>query len=660
MSQIAIDFDKFSNKVLLRGDCADFVSNRFAWRYAKEYLGAILKEDIIQIEVGEKEPNKVLQDVRKMLEKYGFSETQTESSEQVLTEFYQQEKNFKNFSEKAFEIRNNNCKKDDFADFTKIVGECLTNRSLYPLQLLSAYHLAFSQNACNFSVPGAGKTSIVYGAFCYLRSLPKDHPKYVDKLLIIGPLSSFGPWENEYEECFGIKSNAKRLLGSLPKKQKEDYLRSTDTEDVTLISYYSVESLGKSIKFFLQYNKTMVVLDEAHKIKNTNGGVVAQSVLDLAKLCSAKAILTGTPVPNGYQDLYNLIEFLWPSRNIVGFRLNQLRELTENPNQEKINRLIQNIAPFFIRIKKSDLQIQPAINNPVIMVKMGVLQRKIYNFIESKYLKAFIEDALDNIDSRYKSVLANARTIRLMQAASNPSLLRVSINNFLEDESIPVEALAVDDSTIMQDILEYEKNEVPKKFTIALALIKQIINGGGKVIVWATFINTILSFKRFLKENGVLSQELYGAIPVEKNTEEKYYKDELTRERIIKTFHQSDCPFKVIIANPFAVSESISLHKVCHNAIYMERSFNAAHFVQSKDRIHRYGLGKDAKINYYYICSEDSIDETIHERLLIKEKRMIEIMESMPIPLFDNTNEDLGDEDIKAIIRDYVRRTKKN
>lgn len=49
-----------------------------------------------------------------------------------------------------------------------------------------------------------------------------------------------------------------------------------------------------------------------------------------------------------------------------------------------------------------------------------------------------------------------------------------------------------------------------------------------------------------------------------------------------------------------------------------------------------------------------------HARLAEKEHRMNEIMESMPIPLFDNASDDLGDEDIKALIKDYVRRTKKN
>lgn len=115
----------------------------------------------------------------------------------------------------------------------------------------------------------------------------------------------------------------------------------------------------------------------------------------------------------------------------------------------------------------------------------------------------------------------------------------------------------------------------------------------------------------------------------------------------------------MIIANPFAVSESISLHKACHNAIYMERSFNAAHFIQSKDRIHRYGLKPGTETNYYYLLSEKSIDEVIHNRLIEKETRLRDIIESMPIPLFENAGLETGDDDIKALIAEYVNRTKK-
>ena len=150
---------------------------------------------------------------------------------------------------------------------------------------------------------------------------------------------------------------------------------------------------------------------------------------------------------------------------------------------------------------------------------------------------------------------------------------------------------------------------------------------------------------------------MYGATPVASGEENEDDVD--TREKIIAEFHEDNSSFKVIIANPFAVSESISLHKACHNAIYMERSFNAAHFIQSKDRIHRYGLPAGTVTNYYYLLSEDSIDGVIHDRLIEKENRLRDIIESMPIPLFENVGLETGDDDIKALISEYVNRTKK-
>ena len=132
-----------------------------------------------------------------------------------------------------------------------------------------------------------------------------------------------------------------------------------------------------------------------------------------------------------------------------------------------------------------------------------------------------------------------------------------------------------------------------------------------------------------------------------------------TRGKIIRDFHNPNSSNKVIIANPFAVAESISLHKACNNAIYLEKSFDAAKFVQSKDRIHRVGLPPNAITNYYSILTEDSIEGVIEERLAEKEKRMLQIMESEDIPLFDNASDDLGNEDIRALIKDYIKRTKK-
>jgi SNF2 family DNA or RNA helicase len=246
-----------------------------------------------------------------------------------------------------------------------------------------------------------------------------------------------------------------------------------------------------------------------------------------------------------------------------------------------------------------------------------------------------------------------------MQAATNPELLKAPLSDFAIEEGIDLSEIN-EDTDFISTVLNYNRIEVPAKFEKAKELIESIIASGQKAVVWACFIKTIESFSEFLKVNGINNKVLYGATPVATDgmtPEDEDY--ELTREAIIREFHDPESSFKVILANPFAVAESISLHKACHNAIYLERSFNCAHFLQSKDRIHRYGLPEGIVTNYYYLISENSVDTVIDERLNEKEARLLGIIESTPIPLFDNVLEDGGDEDIKAVIRDYARRTQK-
>ena len=265
-------------------------------------------------------------------------------------------------------------------------------------------------------------------------------------------------------------------------------------------------------------------------------------------------------------------------------------------------------------------------------------------------------EIVSNRDNSFRQDLVKARLIRLMQAATNPNLLTVPLKNFASFEDFDPEVVE-EDNSLINDILQYSANEVPAKFVKARELIEDIIQNKGKVVVWAIYVKNILDFEAYLQSCGIPCRTLYGATPVSSGDEDDDTTE--TREKIISEFHREDSSFNVIIANPFAVSESISLHKVCHNAIYMERSFNAAHFIQSKDRIHRYGLKQGTVTNYYYLLSEDSVDDVIHNRLITKETRLREIIESMPIPLFENAELETGDEDIKALIAEYVNRTKK-
>ena len=655
MAEIKINIDSTNAYYLLKGDIEKLKSKRRAYLFLRDYLNAdCSNNDYIKIPFEVQEREGVLQDIQKIIKKFGFQENLSENVKNILKDYFQEEENFREFSRKAYTIRNNELDDEhtkEFEEFTNILIDNLPTRRLYELQLLSAYHLAFSQNACNFSVPGSGKTSIVYGAYAYLKNLPKDDQKHVNRLLIIGPLSSFGPWESEYEECFGIRPTSKRLSGGVSKDERINHFYSSNPAEISLLSYKGVINMLEDLIFFLKKFKVMVVLDEAHHIKNIEGGTIATSVLSIAKYCKARVVLTGTPAPNGYEDIYNLFNFIWPNKRIIQYHLFQLKDMSSNRNDSRVDKLIKGVSPYFIRIRKSNLDIPNPLNHPPTWVKMGDVQREIYEYIESSYMPYFMQqEANQNLGNLF----ARARLIRLMQVSTNPALLQRPIDEFFIEQGISNETF-IDDSEILGQILNYKNLETPKKFLVAGELINEIIQQGEKVIVWATFVQNISDFQDYLSSIGIESKILYGATPIEQNEPDENIE---TRESIIREFHKDDSSFKVIIANPFAVGESISLHKACKNAIYLERTFNAAHFIQSKDRIHRFGLKPDDRINYYYVLSDNATDRTIHERLEYKERRMMEIIENEPIPLF-SILESEDTNDIKALIKNYVNQSTK-
>jgi SNF2 family DNA or RNA helicase len=662
MSRIVIDTDNSGiSQFVLSGDVQIAVNDRRLLLSLKR-LRYTYDDGRLLIPYRAENNIAVLQEIEGIFSKFGFEIVQSENIREDYSNYDREIALFNEFSQRAFSIRNNEFEEypdlvSDFDQFQTVVKNQLI-RTLYPLQLLSSFHMAFAQNACNFAVPGAGKTSIVYGAYAYLKSLPQSDSRHIDKLMVIGPLSSFAPWENEYEACFGHKTSVQRLSGdaSISKDDKLQHLFSGNPSEVTLIFHGGVSLLQNEIVDFLKRHKTMVVVDEAHRIKNPEG-IWGRSITDISKEAVARVVLTGTPVPNGYEDIYNLYKFIYPFKykEILGFHFQNLQELTRDGNYEsqRVQTLKDNISPFFIRIKKGDLDLPP-INETFVSITMGEFQREIYDYIENEYIDSF----RSNPSATVKDILNRAKLIRLRQASTNPSLLLKPIIGSLEDSRWGEEWDAdpnakilsygdetFDDSEFFLKIKNYPQNETPKKFEGILEIINKTIPKAEKVIVWTIFIQNAKDLQHFLKDEGINSELLIGEVPP------------YERENIIQSFNDPDNhDFDVVIANPFAVAESISLHKGCHNAIYMERDYNASNFIQSKDRIHRVGLSSDVVTNYYYVVAENSVDEIINRRLDEKVKRMENIIND-DIPLFDRIN-DLDETDIiKDLINSYAQRT---
>lgn len=656
----SIDVNIADNCYVIKGDAEELIQNKRLLISFKRLNYSIENIDII-IPFREETQIKTLQEVQSLLSKYNYTFQLTENTQKELHAFSKEEENFDVFSENARAIRDNEFKENQslvnqFDIFQKVLKETLT-RKLYPLQLLSSFHMAFAQNSCNFAVPGAGKTSIVYGAYAYLRSLPNEDFRHVNKLLVVGPLSSFAPWENEFSECFGYKPKSFRMSGDsdISIKQKLEHLYSPDSPELTLIFHGGVDRFQHDIIDFLKRNKTMVVVDEAHRIKNPEG-IWGRSVTEISKEAVSRVILTGTPVPNGYQDIFNLYKFIYPFKfkEILKFHYHNLEDMTNNnsPESQRVQELKENISPYFIRIKKKDLNLPP-IEEKYISVEMGSHQREIYDFIESQYIEYF----KDNASATVKDILNRAKLIRLRQASTNPSLLSRTLRDSLENNELTGEfdpnAIFttdtdefINDSEFFNKILNYSNVETPQKFiSILSVLLDEIFPENGKVIIWTIFIQNAKELKNYLEHNGIESKLLIGEIPQNE------------REETIKEFNNpQNNDFRVIIANPFSVAESISLHKGCHNAIYLERDYNCSNFLQSKDRIHRVGLSANQTTKYLYLLSNDSIDEVINDRLHLKIERMEEIIND-DIPLFQRIDNNDESDIINDLIYNYARRT---
>ena len=153
--------------------------------------------------------------------------------------------------------------------------------------------------------------------------------------------------------------------------------------------------------------------------------------------------------------------------------------------------------------------------------------------------------------------------------------------------------------------------------------VRKLAHIGQKSVIWTIFVNTIHNFATMLGDlNPVF---IHGG--VQTGSEDDFE----TREGKIRRFHQdSDC--HVLVANPATAGEGISLHTICHNAFYADRSYVSTHYLQSIDRIHRLGLGSDQETNIYVYRSKappaiGSIDLSVSRRLVEKIRNMQELLD---------------------------------
>jgi SNF2 family DNA or RNA helicase len=504
----------------------------------------------------------------------------------------------------------------------KAIGGSRFKRELRSFQTRDLGRLIALSNGANFSVPGAGKTAVAYALYEAERTRGR-----VDRLLVIAPLSAFDGWRDEANESL---DNSPALLryrsGRIP-----------DTAEVVLTNYHRAGSV--ELADWVRRHKTMVVLDEAHRMKKGWRGEWGTACLNLAYLAARRDILTGTPAPQSPADLVALIDFLWPNEAL---RILPRDTLLTNPPADAGKQVADAIRPLFARTTKADLGLPPVIKRSIVVPLEGI-QSDIYNAMRDTYAGTILMAAGEQHD-----MLKLGRvTMHLLEAATNPKLL-ASGSDPNDPETFRHPPVEVEPGSRLADLIEtYNIHETPPKFIELLKLVRANADLGRKTLVWTNFTRNLKVLQAMLTR---YKPAMYHGAVI------PYSEDPTITTRETETVRfRTDPTCMVLLANPAAMSEGISLHHECHDAIYLERTFNAGQYLQSIDRIHRLGLAQDQETRITFLLTADTIDGIVDGRIRVKAERLAEMLDdpnlaSVSLPDDEDAGPPIDDgEDITAL-----------
>lgn len=450
--------------------------------------------------------------------------------------------------------------------------------------------LSLSHGA-NFSVPGAGKTRVALAVYAAQRQLGE-----VARALVVAPKSAFPAWLEEAEEAFAPTPTIAVFVGQI-----------TPGTEILVVNYERLPGAAPQLAAWIRGTPSMLILDEAHRMKRGQSGAYGSACLALGPHARRRLILTGTPVPNGIEDLKSLMSFVWPGqgRQVVAQAVagGDLRAASVA------------LRPFFTRTTKDELGLPP-LRTHQRLLQMPPLHAELYRALQG-YASLGARRAGADLQALGRIVMY------LLMAADSPALLSLGTTRY-EPLSYQVPPLEAPPGTPLAELLrDLPAYELSPKYREVIAIVSANAEAGRKTLVWSTFVRSLRTLERML--SGFGPALVYGG------TED--------REAEIRRFRDDpDC--LVLLSNPATLGEGISLHHSCHDAVFVDRDFAAGRYLQSLDRIHRLGLAPETETSVTVLVSAATIDEIVEQRLADKLRFMGAVLDDPSVEVLGDLDEE--------------------
>lgn len=415
---------------------------------------------------------------------------------------------------------------------------------------------------CLFDEQGTGKTLMTLSAFDILKEKGE-----VDAAFVVAPKSVINSWRQEFiARCLADKYEMKIAEGGASEKAKVARGRA----DILVMNYESMASLDVWLRAVAKRGKCMMVVDEAFFVKNKDArrSKIARGI---RRLCTKGFVLSGTPAPRAPADVINQVNI---ADDGYAFRGRDDTTGDRGMDAEVVTEALENRAVYVRRLKSEVAPYLPPKKFDIVRVQMEYHQRKLYDDARDEMVLSLRE--MDN--TIFKKDITNylARRQTLLQICGCPGA--IDKMHAADHAKLPVL------DALLADLIEKR---------------------GKKAVVWTCYKQSVSELKeRYAR---------YGVVVIDGSVSD----DE--RAEAIKSFQESD-NVRIFLGNPAAAGAGITLHAAA-DAFYITYPGQAAHFLQSLDRIHR--IGQNApEVRYHFLVCERTVE--VNQIRLLKEKALMQ------------------------------------
>lgn len=427
-----------------------------------------------------------------------------------------------------------------------------------------------------FLDPGLGKTSISLAAFLILM-----RKGFAKKMLIVAPLRPcYKVWPDEIKKWAEFEGMTYTILHG---KDKEENLKKD-------VNVYIINPEGLSWLFAPGRNRPqfeVLCVDESSKFKNSQ----TQRFKLLKPLLASfprRWILTGTPVPNGLEDLFGQIYILDQGaalgRYITHFRREFFDQVgyggyTYVPKPTSFDTIVERIKPLILQLSAEDHLKMPKLVYQNIMVDLPPEAMKIYKQVEDGFF-AEMEDR--------KIVAANA-------AVAGGKCRQIANGAVYSTKE-------VFDATIENGYVPNRKTYVEVHDAKLDALEDLIEELGGK---------PLLVLYEFDHDRERICKRFPSARVLGSGTSPKQL------EEIVSGFNAGT--IQLLLGHPASMGHGLNLQGSCHHVVWFGITWNLEFYDQAVARVYRQGQQADT-VFVYHLVGAKTLDERVVSVLTDKDK----------------------------------------